>query len=144
MFFFVSFFEFLTRRVDLLPTACALAGIEPPPDRPLDGASLLPLFESQPIQRPHPLYWQYDYAISKPWVVSLRDGPWKLLANAKLDRFQLYRVVDDLGEQRDLAAANPEQVQAMALVMKKLNTEIAAEGAKSGNPFPSTKASKHD
>ena len=130
--------------VDLLPTVCALAGIEPPHDRPLDGANLLPLFESQPIQRPHPLYWQYDYAISKPWVVSLRDGPWKLLGNAKLDRFQLYRVVDDLGEQRDLAAENPEKVQAMAIVMKKLNAEIAAEGAISGNPFPSTKASKHD
>ncbi len=128
--------------VDLLPTACELAGIEPPRDRPLDGASLLPLFEDQPIGRPHPLYWQYDYAISKPWVISLREGPWKLLANAALDEIQLYHVADDVGEQRDLAAEHPERVRAMASVTRNLHAEIAAEGAASGNPLPSTKRKK--
>jgi arylsulfatase A len=128
--------------VDLLPTACALAGIEPPRDRPLDGANLLPLFENQPIERPHPLYWQYDFAISRPWVVSLRDGPWKLLANARLDQFQLYRVADDIGEQRDLAAQHPERVQALASEMKKLHAEILSEGEQSGNPSAAAKPTK--
>ncbi|MCL4201864.1 MAG: sulfatase-like hydrolase/transferase [Pirellulaceae bacterium] len=122
--------------VDLLPTFCALAGIDPPSDRTLDGANILPLLQNQPIERPHPLYWQYDNAISTPWVIALRDGPWKLLANAGLDRFQLYHVADDIGEQQDLAAQHPERVQAMAAEMKRLHTEIRAEGAKSGNPTP--------
>ncbi|MCU0978581.1 MAG: sulfatase-like hydrolase/transferase [Pirellulaceae bacterium] len=128
--------------LDLLPTACALAGIEPPRDRPLDGASILPLFETEPLQRPHPLYWQYDFAISRPWVISLRAGPWKLLANAGLDQFQLYHVADDIGEQRDLAAQHPERVQALASEMKKLHAEILDEGAKSGNPSSATKAAR--
>ena len=119
--------------VDLLPTACELAGIDPPGDRPLDGASVLPLLNNKPIERPHPLYWQYDTAISKPWVISLRDGPWKLLANSSLDQFQLYRVADDMGEQRDLAADHPERVRAMAIEMKRLHAEILLEGLKSGN-----------
>jgi arylsulfatase A len=128
--------------VDLLPTACALAGIDPPRDRPLDGANLLPLFANQPIRRPHPLYWQYDSAISRPWVIALRDGPWKLLANAHLDQFQLYRVADDGGEQRDLAAEHPDGVQALLGEMKKLHAEILDEGAKSGNPSGAVKAAK--
>jgi len=128
--------------VDLLPTACALAGVQTPRDRPLDGASILPLFENRPVERPHSLYWQYDFAISQPWVISLRDGPWKLLANARLDQFQLYHVADDIGEQRDLAAQHPERVEALANEMKKLHAEILSEGEKSGNPSSATKAAK--
>ena len=69
--------------VDLLPTFCALAGVEAPKDRALDGANILPMFEGKPIARPHPLYWQYNFSIGQPWEVALRDGPWKLLADKK-------------------------------------------------------------
>jgi arylsulfatase A len=120
--------------VDLFPTACALAGIEAPKDRVLDGANLLPLLEGKPLARPHPLYWQYDFAISRPWTLALRDGPWKLLADEKLERFALFRMDDDVHEDRDLAAAEPERVAAMAAVLRKLHAEVAAEGAESGNP----------
>src|SRR5262249_45689813 len=121
--------------VDLLPTLCALAGVRPP-ERKLDGADITPLFEGKPVKRPHPLYWQYDFAISRPWVVSLREGPWKLLADADLDRFELYNLVDDVGESKNLAGKHPERVKQMAAAMKRLHEEIAAEGAKSGNPGP--------
>lgn len=120
--------------LDLLPTVCALAGIEPPRDRALDGANILPLFEGKPIRRPHPLYWQYDFAISRPWEISLRDGPWKLLANGALDQFQLYDLSDDIGERINLTGQHPERVQAMASAMKKLHAEVADEAARSGNP----------
>jgi arylsulfatase A len=122
--------------VDLLPTLCAMAGIQPPRDRVIDGASMLPLFEGRPISRPHPLYWQYDRAISRPWVIALRDGRWKLMANATLDRFELYDMAVDTGEQQNLADRHPERVQAMAAVAKKLHAEVHAEGARSGNPPP--------
>ncbi|MBW3600736.1 MAG: sulfatase-like hydrolase/transferase, partial [Planctomycetes bacterium] len=35
--------------VDLLPTLCEIAGIRPPADRNLDGASFLPIFDGEPI-----------------------------------------------------------------------------------------------
>lgn len=127
--------------LDLLPTFCDIAGVKPSQDRALDGASLMPMFQGKPIQRPHPLYWQYDFAISKPWVVSLRDGPWKLLGNATLDQFELYNLIDDTGEAQNLAAKHPNRVQQMATVMKKLHEEIKAEGSKSGNP-PARKGQK--
>jgi len=124
---------------DLLPTLCALAGVKPPADRALDGADLTPLFDGKPVPRRQPLYWQYDFAISRPWVVALRDGPWKLLANAELDRFALYNVVEDEAESTDVAAKHPERVKQLVAVMKRLHEEINAEGAKSGNPPPRQK-----
>ena len=99
-------------------------------------APIAPLFEDKPVQRPHPLYWQYDFAISRPWVVSMREGPWKLLANAALDKFELYNFVDDAGESKNLAEKRPERVGRMATEMKRLHQEIKADGAKSGNPPP--------
>jgi arylsulfatase A len=52
--------------LDFLPTFCELAGAAPPADRPLDGASITPLFEGRPVRRTRPLYWQYDVAVSEP------------------------------------------------------------------------------
>jgi arylsulfatase A len=121
--------------VDLLPTVCAVAAAGLP-GHPGDGADITPIFEGKSVKRPHPLYWQYDFAISRPWVVALREGPWKLLADAKLEKFELYNVVEDVGERGNLADSHPERVEKMAAVMKRLHEEIRAEGAKSGNPAP--------
>ncbi len=121
--------------VDLLPTLCAITHL-PLPERKLDGADVSPLFAGKPVRRPHPLYWQYDFAISRPWVVALREGPWKLMANAELNRYELYNLVDDVGERKDLAGEQPERVKQMAATMKRLHDDIQAEGARSGNPAP--------
>jgi arylsulfatase A-like enzyme len=121
--------------VDLLPTICAITGAKLP-ERKLDGADITPIFEGKEVKRPHSLYWQYDFAISRPWVVSLRDGAWKLMADARLEKFELYNLVDDVGEKKDLAGEHAERVLQMAARMKLLHEEIKAEGAKSGNPAP--------
>jgi arylsulfatase A len=128
--------------LDFLPTACALAGIAPPRDRALDGANLLPLFAGQPLVRPQPLYWQYDFSIGKPWTLALRDGPWKLLADATLTHVELYDLTADLGEKQNLAAQHPERVRAMTATLRQLRAEIAAEGAQSGNPAARAPATK--
>jgi len=120
--------------LDFLPTACALAGIAPPADRALDGGSLLPVFSGKSVIRPHPLYWQYDFALNEPQTLALREGPWKLLATATLDQVELYNLASDVAEKRNIAANHPERVKAMVATMRALRTEIAAEGARSGNP----------
>jgi arylsulfatase A len=82
------------------------------------------------VRRPHPLYWQYDFAISRPWEIALRDGPWKLLANKSLDRFELYNVGEDIGESRNVAEAQPDRVERMAGVMKQLHADIKRESSR--------------
>ena len=114
--------------VDLLPTICAMVGVTPPENRSLDGANLLPLLAGQPVSRPHPLYWQYNAAISRPWEISLREGPWKLLANAELNQYELYDLADDTGEQRDVTAANLDRARAMVEKARRLHAEIREDG----------------
>jgi len=132
--------------LDLLPTFCAIAGIEPPHDRRLDGANLLPIFDGRPVRRETPLFWFYFLAISKP-KAALREGDWKLVAHwdvtepftgvtpeairaikrARLTDFELYNLREDIGEKHDLAAEQPQRVEAMAHRMREMFGPIQAE-----------------
>jgi arylsulfatase A len=115
--------------VDFLPTVCELAGIEPPQDRKLDGASLAPVFLGRRIERREPLYWHFHRAAGE-FQVALREGDWKILAaldklpprgnditaaeeaefkTAEPIRFALYNLRDDPAETKDQAGAQPEK-----------------------------------
>ena len=110
--------------LDLLPTLCELAGVKPPTDRPLDGASFTPILDGKPIDRKTPLYWQYDKAISKPWTLSLRKGPWKLLADARMEKFELYDLTADTPEAKDRAADKPDLLKELKAEMRRIHQEI--------------------
>lgn len=112
---------------DLLPTICAISGIEPPKDRALDGASLMPLFDGGALARTKPLYWQYDRAIGGPNRVAMRDGDWKLLANDDLSKFELFHLREDAAEMRDLSEQQPARVADLSAKLKRLHSEIKAE-----------------
>lgn len=113
--------------LDVLPTFCEIAGVPLPRDRALDGASFLPIFESKPIRRKQPLYWQYDRALG--WAkVAMRDGDWKILADADLKRFELYHIRQDIGEKNDLAGKEPERLAAMGAALKRIHSQVKAEG----------------
>jgi arylsulfatase A len=111
--------------VDLLPTLCELAGARPLARRALDGASFLPVLHGRPVARRVPLYWQFDRALG-PWKVAVRQGPWKLLADAKLEKFALYNLDEDVGEARDLAARRPERVKELAAALRRLHRDVNA------------------
>jgi arylsulfatase A len=111
---------------DVLPTLSRIAGVKPPADRPLDGVSVVPLLEGRRFRRTGTLYWQYDKAISSPWTLSLRQGRWKLLADAKLEQFALHDLKADPGEKTDLASFEPRRVRELSTAMRKLHQAINA------------------
>jgi arylsulfatase A len=115
--------------LDLLPTFCEAAGTKLPTERPLDGASFMPVFSGGSVKRTTPLYWQYDVAISKPWTLSLREGPWKVVANAEMTQFELYNLKDDPGETRNLAADRPERLRELREKLVRKHGEINSEGS---------------
>ncbi len=128
---------------DVLPTLCQIAGVDVPNDRPIDGAAFTPIFNGKPIERPVPLYWQYDRALGDP-KIAMRQGDWKLLAHANLETFELYNLKGDLRETTDRAGRDPERVKAMARRLVALHDEIKAEGPKwpawhRGKPKPRRK-----
>lgn len=95
-------------QLDLLPTAIAAAGGRIEPEWKLDGVNLLPLLEGKTTAAPHEaLYWRFGVI----WAV--RQGDWKLIKGHIDQPPRLYNLANDLGEQNDLAAAEPRRVQAL-------------------------------
>jgi len=115
---------------DILATLCAMAGARVPTDRPIDGTNILPIFEGKKLKRKVPLYWRYDRALSRPFTVAMRQGDWKILADNKMTKFELYNLRDDTAEKHNLAASEPERLAAMKKKLIKLHAEIDAEGPK--------------
>jgi len=113
---------------DVLPTLCEIAAVKVPADRPIDGASMLPIFKGKAIKRNVPLYWRYDRALSKPLTVAMRQGDWKILADTAMTQFELYNVTQDIGERHNLAATEPGRLERMKKTLAKLHAEIDGEG----------------
>jgi arylsulfatase A-like enzyme len=58
----------------------------------------------------------------------MRDGDWKVLADAKQTKFELYNLRQDIGEKQDLAAQEPERLKTMAARLKQIHAQVQAEG----------------
>lgn len=100
--------------VDLVPTILQLAGSSLParfadqPVPPAPGQSLVATFAADvPIARPS-LWWQHE------GNRALRVGDHKIVAAGENAPWELYDLRDDRSETKDLAAAQPERVRAMA------------------------------
>ena len=117
---------------DVLPTLCAMAGVRVPTERPIDGASILPIFKGKKIRRKVPLYWRYDRALSRPFTVAMREGDWKILADNKMTKFELYNLRTDMAERHNLAGSEPKRLKAMKRTLVKLHAQIDVEGPKWG------------
>jgi arylsulfatase A len=113
---------------DILPTLCDMAGATVPTDRPIDGSSILPIFRGKKIRREVPLYWRYDRALSKPFTVAMRQGHWKIIADNRMTKFELYNLRDDIAERNNLAQREPRRLAAMKKVLGRLHAEINHEG----------------
>jgi len=105
-------------QLDLNATALTAAGVKIQPEWKLDGVDLLPHFTGTNSAAPHEtLYWRFGQQMA------IRDGDYKLVrydTNADtltgaggqpVSSAQLYRLSDDIGEAKDLAAAMPGKVQ---------------------------------
>lgn len=119
-------------QLDVLPTALAAAGISVKPEWKLDGVNLLPFLTGRVSGSPHEvLYWRLGA------MMAIRQGDWKLVrmdegplredsaALTDLSAAELYNLKDDIGETRNLAAANPEKVRELAAAWQRWKSELA-------------------
>jgi len=101
--------------IDLMPSILALTGAKTPRGVSLDGEDVLgtllgkakksrksPIFFGRPPDRKN------FYGHKNLPDLAVRHGPWKLLCDFDGGRPQLYHVISDPGESKNLAQANPE------------------------------------
>jgi arylsulfatase A-like enzyme len=129
-------------QLDLTATALAAAGVKlgvPPSGGPaepakagtpnLDGVNLLPFLTGEKAGAPHDaLYWRFGDQMA------VRAGDFKLVRydttadgvaagrKAGTSPVKLYNLRDDLGETKDLAAAQPDKVKELQALWNTWNT----------------------
>ena len=104
----------IVQSVDFHPTLLEMAGLKPAPEQKFDGISIVPALAGKPLDREaifchFPHYTPAANNIPGTWV---RKGDWKLIrvwcdGPNQSDRLELYNLVDDIGETRDLSAKYP-------------------------------------
>ncbi|MEE9369119.1 MAG: sulfatase-like hydrolase/transferase [Pontiella sp.] len=109
---------------DVFPTMLELAGLEPPKDVVLDGASIVPLLQGGTLERARPLYWRN----LSPLAIAIRRGDWKIAGNSQRTKFELYNLHDDPRETTNLAPYHPELFEKMKKELIAYDKEVLAEG----------------
>ena len=104
---------------DFLPTACEVAGIDPPTG--IDGISYLPSLLGHKQPEHDYLYWEFQHRGALKQAV--RNGKWKAVKLGDNLQTELYDLESDPGETIDIATSHPEQVEKMADIMVKARTE---------------------
>jgi N-acetylgalactosamine-6-sulfatase len=99
--------------VDLLPTFCAAAGVKLPNDYQPDGENLLEAFNGKAITRTRPIFWEWLGTKTEPdwWPrLAVRDNEWKLMMTEDGKRAELYQLLNDRAEAKDVAKDHPDIV----------------------------------
>ncbi|WP_243838785.1 sulfatase [Prosthecobacter fusiformis] len=93
----------------------------------VDGVSLLPLLRGTTLPE-RALYWHYPHYGNQGGAPAsaIREGDWKLIEWYEEGKKELFNLRDDLGEQKDLAAAHPEKVAALSAKLASWKDEVGA------------------
>ncbi|WP_261344825.1 arylsulfatase [Neorhodopirellula pilleata] len=98
--------------IDVMPTLADITDSKIPQAwpgrelRPVSGVSLKPVFENEALERSLPIHLLFSNDRG------LRDGDWKAVS-FRGTAWELYNVAEDRTELNDLAASNPERLDAM-------------------------------
>jgi len=108
--------------LDVFPTLLALAGATPPKGRAIDGTDLSGVLLENKTLGPRTLFW----AMGKQRA--MRQGPWKLVRGLPglKAKAGLYHLGRDIGEQHNLADAEPQRVQTMTAELEAWENEVGA------------------
>ena len=115
----------MTAMMDFLPTFAKLAGAKPPTDRKLDGVDIWPVLAGEAAtSAPRNEFFYYRGLL----LEAVRSGPWKL----RVDSGELYHLSDDIGETKNVAAANPDIVSRLRALVAGMDADLGVTGVGPG------------
>ena len=114
----------MTSMMDILPTFAALAGVPPPADRKLDGVNQVSVLTGAAGAAPRTEFLYFRGLA----LEAVRMGPWKL----HLGSGELYRLDDDIGESKNVAAGNPEVVARLRARAEAERGDLGVDGVGPG------------
>lgn len=142
--------EQLTAHIDLFPTLMDLCGIVPPPGPKVDGVSLRPLIENPTADWPQRTLFlhngideinRYPGAVRTPRyrMACLLPGPnagsAAINRDSTVNPWELYDMLDDPGQKKDLAPSMPEKIAELSALYDAWIEETFSDG-RSRMPLP--------
>lgn len=128
----------IAAHIDLLPTIAELCGVGNPETKPLDGRSLVPLLMKEDIDWPDRMIftrmpgWKRLVSYVDPVISDLQPLPgavrtqrWRLVNDGS--GWQLFDMIDDPEQAKDVAADNPQVVDRLTEAYDKWFTDVTRE-----------------
>lgn len=117
---------------DLYPTILEAVGLDPIPEQHVDGISLVPVLEGRVSQarKFFPNFFPHG-GPGRPPGVTVRYGDWKLIrwfetSENYPDEFELYNLAEDIGETKNRAMENPEQLAKLTVLIESFLVDTDA------------------
>jgi arylsulfatase A-like enzyme len=114
---------------DVFPTFLEIAGVTgyEQVGGKIDGVSFAPFLRGEPTPNPErPIFWHFPNTYDQPPYSSVRKGNWKLIYQHVTRKLELYDLAQDIGEQKNLAADQPEKLRDLATVLSDFLRETKA------------------
>lgn len=122
--------------IDFFPTVCEAAGTGLPAGREIDGKNLAPLLTGKGTLEREAIFWHFPHYRGDvvPYSI-IRKGSWKLIKRYEGQRFELFNLKEDLGEERELAEAMPEKVKELDADLREWLEHTGAKLPKNKGPM---------
>ena len=114
---------------DFYPSILEMLGLPAIPSQHIDGKSFVPALLDIPIER-GAIYWHFphysNHGMQSP-AGAIREVDYKLLEYFENGTVQLFNLKEDLGEQNDLSATEPERAARLIDKLRAWRKEVDAK-----------------
>lgn len=136
--------------VDFLPTFVEILGLEIKAPKLIDGVSILPLLKGAGKPGRQAIYWHYPHYHSAGIgpCGAIRSGDYKLIEwfdetiCGPANKFELYNLKEDIGEQNNLAKQMPEKVDELRKMLSNWRDKVNAQMPTPNSNYDPQKAKK--
>lgn len=118
----------VTMNTDFYPTLLDASGIERHPSYKIDGNSMIRDWRDEEVVTRPRCYWHYP--LEKPHFLggrsagAVRDGDWKLIEFFDDGHRELYNLLEDPGETKNVVREHPERVSALSSALHSWHREL--------------------